>query len=63
MNKVYAKKSQIKADFWLDFPIPSTITVFEDVYEPMETGILDPDGEPIVSYYVKEPIGFIHWEE
>lgn len=38
-------------------------TVFESEPRVLFTGLLYPDGEPVLRYEHKDPIGFIHWDE
>lgn len=66
MKRIYCKAPKavkMDDDGWPYFPIPGTITVHEEVYEPTETGLLDAEGDAIVSYFVKDPIGFVWHEE
>ena len=65
MNKRYMKaRNFIRADDdWGWIPVPGTITVHEDVYEPYDTGLLDSDGDALIAYPEPKKIGFLHWEE
>lgn len=59
---IVTKARKMEDDFY--FPLlTSTITVYEEFMEPTATGLLDKDGREIVSFYSKEPIGFIHHPE
>lgn len=56
-------RARVRAEYDDDVPLLPSLTVYEADNSPVDTGLVDHHGDPIMAVYDRSPIGFIEFSD